>query len=84
MYLSAGQRKILLIARAMLKSPEILLCDEVTSGLDEENREKVFSFLRKLKEKKKISFLWVTHSTEELDSFCDRTISLTDGTVLEI
>ena len=79
MLLSTGQRKKLMIARALLKNPNIILCDEVTSNLDIQNKEHILNYLNKIVSETNTSIIWVSHSEDELNTFCHRILKLEDG-----
>jgi len=74
--LSGGMQRRLVVARAMLSDPEIILLDEPTTGLDPQSRREVWKYIKGLKEKKK-TVLLTTHYIEEADILCDR-ISIID------
>lgn len=74
--LSGGMQRRLVVARAMLSDPEIILLDEPTTGLDPQSRRQVWKYIKDLKEKKK-TVLLTTHYIEEADILCDR-ISIID------
>ncbi|VEU79937.1 ABC transporter ATP-binding protein [Haploplasma axanthum] len=63
--LSGGQKRRTEIARALFSSPEILLLDEPTTGLDPETRKQVWKTLNDLKEKENITIFLTTHYMEE-------------------
>jgi len=79
MLLSTGQRKKLMIARALLKKPKIILCDEVTSNLDAQSKEHILNYFLKIISKTDTSLIWVSHSKNELNSFCQRVVTLNNG-----
>ena len=80
--LSKGERQNVLIARALLAQPEILLLDEPCTGLDILAREQLLSFLSQLARQEQMTILYVTHHTEEilLDVF-QNALLLRDGQV---
>lgn len=65
-YLSKGQRQNVLIARALIQHPEILILDEPNTGLDVYNRGAVLNTIKTLAEKTTMTILYVTHYTEEI------------------
>ena len=58
--LSGGQRQRILLARAFYHKRDLIILDEGTSALDEENEIKVFNELKKISNKKTIIFIWNT------------------------
>lgn len=72
--LSGGQQQCVAIARMMLKSFDLVLADEPTGSLDEDNRDVVLTLLQKIKERGK-TIIIVTHDKAVAD-FCDRIIHL--------
>lgn len=79
--LSGGMKRRLLIARALLSDPEILLLDEPTTGLDPQVRQVIWSMLRKLKEQG-MTILLTTHYMEEAAQLADRVGILDRGKLI--
>ncbi|MCB0363515.1 MAG: ABC transporter ATP-binding protein [Bdellovibrionales bacterium] len=69
--LSGGMKRRLLIAKALVHRPPLLLLDEPTAGVDIELRESLWDFVRELKEEG-LSILLTTHYLEEAERLCDR------------
>jgi ABC-2 type transport system ATP-binding protein len=69
--LSGGMKRRLLIAKALVHSPRLLLLDEPTAGVDIELREQLWQFVRKLKAEG-VTILLTTHYLEEAEQLCDR------------
>ena len=67
--LSGGQRRRLALAMEMTSQPEILLCDEVTSGLDPRSEDEIVKLLHNLSRRKNRLVLSVTHSLEHLNLY---------------
>jgi len=61
-----------LLARALMPDPILLVLDEPTAGLDQESSKGICSYLKELKGKK--TMLMVTHSVEEMTQLCDRLV----------
>lgn len=74
--LSGGEQQRVAIARSMINKPSLLLADEPTGALDEENGNKVISLLKKHRANK--TLVLVTHN-HHIAETCDRIIMLKDG-----
>lgn len=80
---SSGMRQRLLIARALLARPRVLLLDEPTRGLDPISAEEFRHFLRhELIERQRCTIVLATHNADEALGFCDRVMVLDHGRVL--
>ncbi|MCQ2087625.1 MAG: ABC transporter ATP-binding protein/permease [Bacilli bacterium] len=78
--LSGGQKQRIAIARALIKSPEIIMADEPTGALDSNTGKQVLDTLKKLSETKLV--IIVSHDREFAEHYADRIIELKDGKVL--
>ncbi len=78
--LSGGQKQRIAIARALIKSPEIIMADEPTGALDSNTGKQVFETLKKLSKDKLV--IVVSHDREFAELYGDRIIELKDGKVL--
>lgn len=78
--LSGGQQQRAAIARAMINSPDVLLCDEPTGNLDKRSGEEVMALLKALNEQGKTVII-VTHD-EDVASQCGRVIEISDGHIV--
>lgn len=78
--LSGGQKQRIAIARALVKSPEIIMADEPTGALDSATGKQVFDTLKKLSEDKLV--IVVSHDREFAELYADRIIELKDGKIL--
>ena len=76
--LSGGMKRRLLIAKALVHEPSLLLLDEPTAGVDIELRESLWEFVLELKAKG-LSILLTTHYLEEAEELCDRVGILQKG-----
>jgi ABC-2 type transport system ATP-binding protein len=76
--LSGGMKRRLLIAKALVHEPQLLLLDEPTAGVDIELRSSLWQFVGELK-KEGISILLTTHYLEEAEELCDRVGILQKG-----
>ncbi len=79
--LSGGERKRVMIARALAQDPEILLLDEPTSHLDINHQFDLFEMARKLAEEKNILVLIVTHDIVLASRYCDKVMIVKDGSL---
>lgn len=70
--LSGGQMQRVLIARALMNHPTVLVLDEPTSGVDEQSRNAIYNMLRALNQT--MTILMITHDTDEIMSSFDRVI----------
>ena len=80
--LSGGMQRRLLIARALINSPRILVLDEPTTGLDPQVRHHMWQRLRALK-RQGITLLLTTHYMEEAQNLCDEIVIMNEGKILE-
>ncbi len=81
--LSSGMKRRLEIARALIHDSEILLLDEPTVGLDAQTRERIWSYIRRLRVEREITVLVTTHYIEEVEG-CDRVCIVDSGKVLAL
>jgi lipooligosaccharide transport system ATP-binding protein len=79
--LSGGMKRRLMIARAVLNRPRILILDEPTTGLDPHVRHALWETLRSLRARG-ITILLSTHYMEEAEKLCDRLLIINDGKIL--
>ncbi len=81
--LSGGQQKRVGIARALATSPEYLVFDEVTSGLDVLLKEKILRLIRELHQKSGAATLMITHDMDVALYMADRIIVMQNGEIVE-
>ena len=81
--LSGGMKRKLMVCRALLTSPEILLLDEPTAGMDALSRRQMWNLLRQLNGKN-LTILLTTHYMEEAQSLCNRVALMDHGKLEEI
>ena len=79
--LSGGMMRRLIISRALLNEPELLILDEPTSGLDPQSRHQVWERLSELRAKG-MTMLLTTHYMDEAARLCDRLIIMDQGQIL--
>jgi putative ABC transport system ATP-binding protein len=78
--LSGGQRQRVSIARALLRKPDLVLCDEPTGNLDAETGERIVDLFRELHREEKLTLVAVTHE-ERLARAATRTVRLRAGKI---
>ncbi len=78
---SKGERQNILIARALISNPDILILDEPCTGLDVYNRSYLFSTIEELSRKKDLTIIYVTHYVEEITPLFDKTLMLRKGQI---
>ena len=78
-HLSGGQQRLVLLARAMVKMPVLLILDEPCEGLDTDNRQRVLSWLDDLVRQGRTHLLYVTHRPEDLPASIDHILHLDPG-----
>lgn len=80
--LSSGQKSRVVLAKALINRPKILLLDEPTASLDPDIVSKIIDLIRDLKTKHKVSILFTSHNMEEVTKLCDRVIFLQRGKIV--
>ena len=81
--LSSGMKRRLEIARALVHDSEIMLLDEPTVGLDAQTRDRIWSYISRLRNERQITVLVTTHYIEEVEG-CDRVCVVDHGKVLAL
>ena len=81
--LSGGMKRKLMVCRALLTSPEILILDEPTAGMDALSRRQMWNLLHKLNERD-LTIRLTTHYMEEAQSLCDRLAMMNHGKLEEV
>ena len=80
--LSGGMRRRLLVAKALVHSPEMLILDEPTAGVDVDLRRSLWSYMRKIN-KLGTTICLTTHYLEEAEELCDRITIINNGQVIK-
>ncbi|WP_338988386.1 ABC transporter ATP-binding protein/permease [Spiroplasma endosymbiont of Dasysyrphus albostriatus] len=83
MFLSGGQQQRLNILLSVIHKPDLVILDEVSTGLDIEVKEEIFDFLQKNIVEKNVAMILVTHNMSEIEHFCTRIIYMHDGDIIE-
>jgi lipooligosaccharide transport system ATP-binding protein len=81
--LSGGMKRRLLLARALINNPELLILDEPTTGLDPHSRHSVWEKMKYLKSKN-TTLIITTHYMEEAEKLCDRVAIMDSGKIVTI
>ncbi len=81
--LSGGMKRRLMIARALIHKPRLLILDEPTAGVDVDLRRSMWDFLRSLTEKEGITILLTTHYLEEAEQLCKHVAIIHQGSIIE-
>lgn len=80
--LSGGMKRRLLVVKALVHSPRLLLLDEPTAGVDIQLRNNLLDFIKEIK--KETSILFTTHYLEEAERLCDRVAFIHKGKIRQI
>jgi putative ABC transport system ATP-binding protein len=81
--LSGGEQQRVSIARALVKNPKILFCDEPTGALDEDNAKEILGVIQKLNETYDTTVILITHNPS-IGVIADRIIKLNSGEVVDV
>ena len=79
--LSGGMKRRLLVAKARVHSPPILVLDEPTAGVDIELRQQLWAYVRELN-RRGVTIVLTTHYLEEAEELCDRIAIINNGTLI--
>ena len=80
--LSGGEKQRIAIARAIVNDPQILICDEPTGNLDDDNADNVMRYLKEINEKG-TTVLMATHNKEIVRGMKKRVIYVKDGLIID-
>jgi peptide/nickel transport system ATP-binding protein len=81
--LSGGQKQRICIARALAANPEVIICDEVTSALDQIVQEGILQLLLRLQKQYNITYLFITHDIATVKAISDEIVVMLEGKVVE-
>ena len=80
---SGGQCQRAAIARAIAINPKLLILDEATSALDVTVQKEILELLERLREERKMSYLFICHDIALVQNFCDRVLVMYHGKMVE-
>ena len=81
--LSGGQKQRICIARALAAEPDFIICDEVTSALDQIVQEGILKLLLRLQNELGLTYLFITHDISTVNAIADQVVVMNQGEVVE-
>ena len=81
--MSGGQKQRISIARALAAEPEVIICDEVTSALDQIVQEEILSLLMKLQKDTNVTYIFITHDIATVRAIADEIVVMHRGKVVQ-
>ena len=81
--MSGGQKQRISIARALAANPEVIICDEVTSALDQIVQEEILKLLMKLQADTNVTYLFITHDIATVRAIADEIVVMHKGKVVQ-
>ena len=81
--LSGGQKQRICIARALAANPDFVICDEVTSALDQIVQEGILKLLLRLQKELGLTYLFITHDISTVKAISDQVVVMNEGRVVE-
>ena len=81
--LSGGEKQRVAIGRALLSGPQILLLDEPLASIDQQRKDEILPFIRRLRDEFNLPIVYVTHAPDEIAKIAERTIRIENGRLCE-
>ncbi|MCG6908497.1 MAG: ABC transporter ATP-binding protein [Deltaproteobacteria bacterium] len=81
--LSGGEKQRICIARALAAEPDLIICDEVTSALDQLVAEGILKLLQDLQNELRVSYLFITHDLATVKAIADEIVVMLQGRIVE-
>jgi len=81
--LSGGEKQRICIARALAAKPDLIICDEVTSALDQLVAEEILKLLQNLQNELRVSYLFITHDLATVKAISDEIVVMLRGRIVE-
>lgn len=81
--LSGGQQQRVMIARCLVNSPDILILDEPTVGIDQANKEDFLNLLKHLNKKHGISIIIISHEMELIKNYVSKIVKIQEGRLID-
>jgi peptide/nickel transport system ATP-binding protein len=80
---SGGQKQRICIARALAADPDVIICDEVTSALDQIVQEEILTLLLRLQKEKNLTYIFITHDIATVRAISDEIVVMYKGRVVQ-
>ncbi|MCL4360521.1 ABC transporter ATP-binding protein [Patescibacteria group bacterium] len=80
--LSSGQKTRVILAKALINRPRLILLDEPTSSLDPDIAAKVIDIIKTLQKKEGVAILYTSHNMREVEEVCDRVMIMSHGKIV--
>ncbi len=81
-HLSSGQKTRVVLAKALLNRPRLILMDEPTASLDPDIAQKVVALVLRLQHKEGVAMLYTSHNMQEVEELCDRVMIMDRGKIV--